>query len=592
MDLTIIDSPSSLSVVCSRLAQKPVIGFDIETTDLDPHFGQIRLVQLSDGDSTYVLDMRPIYNATGMDMKTSTFLQPLRDLLTDSNVIKAVHNAKFDCKWVRYHLGVETASVFCTMLNSQILACGLPDRAHNLAAVAKYFLGITVDKSEQTSDWSAPNLERSQIEYAAKDATILPELYHEQLRQLTNLGLLEVSRLENECVAAVVDMELAGTFLDKDAWRAQLAAVRADQTVLEDELQRALIDPTDQMGLFERADINLGSSAQVHEVLVNMGIPMPDSTEAWRLQALVPDYPIIGKLLEYRATDKVLTSFGENLLSFINPKTGRIHPEFKQLGALTTGRFSASKPNSQQIPHEDEYRSCFKAEPGNKLVIADYSQIELRILADRCQDPVFVGAFNQGLDLHTATAAAVNNVPLDGVTDEMRFFAKRLNFGMVYGVGPKKFALMTGTTTEEAEATMEAYFNRFQGLNIYLRDAGRSSICMREARTASGRLLKLNFDEHDRGQVSAAKRNGVNMPIQGTSADILKRALRLVHEGNRGTSARLTNVVHDEIILECHADEAEQTARRLEHAMITAGEEYVKTVPISVDAKVSDEWRK
>jgi len=895
VNFKLIEKPNEITEACQHLSASPVIGYDVETTDLDPMLGRLRLVQLSDGKTTYILDLDP-FNKKG-STRTAPELQPLRDLLTGP-ITKVIHNAKFDCKWTSYCLGVEITNLFCTMLNSQILACGKSDRAHNLAAAAYHFLGIVVDKTEQTSDWSAARLERSQLEYAAKDVLILPALYDAQVGRLTELDLLEVSRLENDAVPAVVDMELTGIYLNDQVWRDYLVTVEAEHKRLADVLQRELVDPNGPLHLFDRADINLGSTQQVHNALTSMGIPVPDSTEAWRLEPLVAEYPVIGTLLEYRGVDKILTSFGESILKMVHPVTGRLHPDFRQLGALTTGRFSASNPNcfppdveiltedsgwvrfdelkkaskvaafdqdSRQIQfeapqswiqqrfsgnlyhvkgkeqvnfiatpdhdvlletrrsgtwkkfpaeavppdhkifqaatvkksgkslnewevslycavqadasvssggavdikfsrprkierfrktlqklgipytetvkkypsakHKDqtrfyiaardlppylekefswslldydsatlerfakevflwdgesarssaytsrlkqncdvvqaaltltgrranvrsrqvggrqywdvyasnrahsmttnlsttpvpyvgdvycvsvpsgnivtryqgvvtiigncqqwpafaEARAAIQAAPGKRLVIADYSQIELRILADRCQDPTFVEAFRTGRDFHLQTAAQVNNIPMEEVTDEQRSFAKRLNFGIVYGVTPYKFSIMTGTTKEEAEDTMAKYFDQLPGLGRYVRDSGRVSVCKRECRTASGRVLHLHFDEKRQGSVNSAMRNGVNMPIQGTSADILKRALKLIHDSNKGTSAHLVNIVHDEVLLECDEHEAEQTARRLEDMMIAAGKEYVKTIDIKVDAVVAKEWRK
>jgi len=190
------------------------------------------------------------------------------------------------------------------------------------------------------------------------------------------------------------------------------------------------------------------------------------------------------------------------------------------------------------------------------------------------------------------TAAQVFNVKLEDVTPDQRSFAKRLNFGVVYGIGASRFAMMTGLSQTDAENTMRKYFSTYPGMDEYLRNSGNKVITERIARTATDRMLRLRFDENDRQQVSAARRYGVNMPIQGTSADILKRALRLLHDNIRGTSARLVNIVHDEIILECDAVEADATAEKLKNAMCSAGEEFVKKVPVVVDVSIAGEWTK
>ena len=585
----IIRDAESLKKACEELKREDFLGFDTETTELDPYRGELRLVQLSNGKNTYVIDARP-FSVNG-DTHKNQDLAPLRDLLASERPVKAAHNAKFDSKWVRHHLGCEIGGVYDTYLASQLIAAGESDRRHGLADVSQFFLGTELDKSEQVSDWSAAELSPSQIEYAARDAAIMVGLREKLHERIVNDNLNEVAQIEFDCVMPIAEMELNGFYLDESRWREQLSKVRVAQEKVADELQDMLSAGVAQATLFGRAEINLDSQSQVTDALVNLGVPVPDTTRAWQLQPLAEKYPVVGKLLEYRAVQKSMTSFGENILEFIEPKTGRIHADFRQIGA-PTGRFSCSNPNLQQIPHEEAYRRCFRAADGKKLVIADYSQIELRILADFSNDPNFINAFVSGEDFHTTTASQVFGVKPEDVSADQRSFAKRLNFGIVYGVGASRFGLMTGLSQSEAENTMRKYFGTFRGLDAYLRDAGRSVITNRTARTASGRMLRLRFDETDRQQVSGARRYGVNMPIQGTSADILKLALRLVHDSVRGTSARLVNIVHDEIIVECDAAEAEATADRLEKAMCAAGERYVKKVPVKLDAKIADEWAK
>jgi DNA polymerase-1 len=585
----IIRDADALKKACDELKREEFLGFDTETTELDPYKGELRLVQLSNGKSTYVIDVRP-FSENG-DSRSNANLAPLRDLLSSERPVKAAHNAKFDSKWVRHHLGCEIGGIYDTYLASQLIAAGESDRRHGLADVSQFFLGTELDKTEQVSDWSAAELSPSQIEYAARDAAIMVSLREKLHERIANDNLNEVAQIEFDCVMPIAEMELNGFYLDESRWREQLGKVRVAQEKVADELQDMLSAGVAQATLFGRAEINLDSQSQVTDALVNLGVPVPDTTRAWQLQPLAEKYPVVGKLLEYRAVQKSMTSFGENILEFIEPKTGRIHADFRQIGA-PTGRFSCSNPNLQQIPHEEAYRRCFRAADGKKLVIADYSQIELRILADFSDDKNFINAFVSGEDFHTTTASQVFGVKPEDVSPDQRSFAKRLNFGIVYGVGASRFGLMTGLSQSEAENTMRKYFGTFVDLRSYLYKAGEDVLKNRTARTASGRTLRLRFDETDRQQVSSARRYGVNMPIQGTSADILKLALRLLHDSIRGTSAKLVNIVHDEIIVECDAAEAEATADRLEKAMCAAGERYVKKVPVKVDAKIADEWAK
>lgn len=579
--------PDGVRRAVDELCRSGTLGFDTETTEIDPFKGRLRLVQLSTGRNTYVFDIYKL----GDDPRSSDELAPLRDLLQDAGVQKVAHNAKFDLKWVRHHLGCETNGIFDTFLASVLIAAGDGDRRHSLADVAKFFTDVELDKTEQVSDWNAPELSGSQLQYAARDAQVMLSLHEQMADRLAADGLTRVAQLEFDCLMPIAEMELNGIFLDTDRWREQLEKVKAAQATAAAELQEMLAAGVAQASLFGRPEINLDSQQQVMDALRNLGVPMPNSTRAWELQPLAEQYPAVAKLLEYRAVQKAMTSFGENTLEFIEPATGRIHADFRQIGA-PTGRFSCSNPNLQQIPHEAAYRRCFRAPDGKKLVIADYSQIELRILADFSGDENFIKAFESGQDFHKMTASQVFNVKPEAVTSEQRSFAKRLNFGIVYGVGASRFGLMTGLSQSEAEDTMRKYFGTYRNLDAYLRNSGRSVIEGRIARAGSGRMLRIRYDENDRASIGAARRYGVNMPIQGTSADILKRCLRLLHEELRGTSGKLVNIVHDEVIVECDAADADSIAAKLDDAMVAAGKDFVSRVPIKTDVHIADEWAK
>jgi DNA polymerase-1 len=424
---------------------------------------------------------------------------------------------------------------------------------------------------------------------------VLVPLREKLIERLRSDSLIDCARLEFDCVMTVADMELTGFYMHKDRWLEQLAIVEKRRAELADQLQDVLAEESSQGTLFggpQRDEINLDSSQQLTQALERLGIPVPDSTRNWRLQPLAAEYPIIATLLEYRTVQKALTSYGQNMIELINPTTGRLHADFRQIGA-PTGRFSCTNPNIQQVPHAVEYRRCFSGHPeGRKLVIADYSQIELRILAEFSGDRAFINAFNSGADLHRVTAGEVFNVAPDQVTREQRDFAKRLNFGVVYGIGAQRFSLMTGLSVPEAENVLRKYFATYRQLDTYLHEAANRAVNERQARTGSGRLVRFRYDEQDRQQISMTKRNGKNTPIQGTSADILKRALRLLKDELRGTNAQIVNIIHDEIVVEADAGEAQEVAQKVERAMCAAGEEYVKTVPVKVETEIADEWVK
>src|SRR6185503_1050844 len=555
MNYDLIKNSDELRKAIETLATQPVVGLDTETTDLDPYTSRLRLIQLATTDRVYIVDFDHFANG---DATKSEALAPLRRLLEAPRPIKIAHNAKFDAKFIKHNLGVDLGGLFDTLLASQIVGAGDIEERHGLETAASRYLNEAVDKSERLSNWNF-ELSEAQLEYAARDAAVLLPLREKLIERLKSESLVKCAQLEFECVMPVVDIELAGFYMHKDRWLDQLGIVEKKRVGLAEQLQQVLAEESSQGTLFggpQRDDINLDSQQQLTKALSRLGIPIPDSTRNWKLQPLAAQYPIIGTLLEYRTVQKALTSYGENMIELINPLTKRLHADFRQIGA-PTGRFACTNPNIQQVPHAVEYRRCFSGYPEDrKLVIADYSQIELRILAEFSGDQGFIDAFNSGADLHRVTAAEVFNVAADQVSREQRDFAKRLNFGVVYGIGAQRFSIMTGSTVPEAENILRKYFATYRGLDTYLHEAADRAVRDRQARTGSGRLVRFRYDDQDRQQISMTKRNGKNTPIQGTSADILKRALRLLRDELRNTNAQIVNIIHDEIVVEADAGEA------------------------------------
>src|SRR5215510_14083020 len=425
----LIKTAEDLRRAVDQLSTRQAIGLDTETTDLDPYLARLRLIQLATTDGVFIIDFN--HFADG-EMKYSGALAPLRQLLSAPRPIKIAHNAKFDAKFIKHNLGVDIVGLFDTLLGSQLISAGDIEERHGLEAIAGRYLNEAVDKSERLSNWEF-ELSEAQLQYAARDAAVLIPLREKLIDRIKANGLIQCAQLEFECVMPVVDLELAGFYMDKTRWLEQLGIVEEKRAELANELQEMLGEGAAQASLLgpPRANINLDSQQQVTEAMNRLGIPLPDSTRNWKLQPLAAQYPVVGKLLEYRTMQKALTSYGQNMVELINPKTGRLHADFRQIGA-PTGRFACTNPNIQQVPHATEYRRCFMGYPDQRrLVIADYSQIELRILAEFSGDQVFIDAFRLGADLHRVTAAQVFNVSSDQVTKEQRDFAKRLNFGVV-----------------------------------------------------------------------------------------------------------------------------------------------------------------
>ncbi|HXF42332.1 MAG TPA: DNA polymerase [Pyrinomonadaceae bacterium] len=580
-----ITTPDSLERAVKELSAQKEVGFDTETTELDPRNGQLRLVQFATSRSAYLIDL------FSFDRQDRASLKPLIDFLESPQTLKIAHNAKFDLKWIRHHLGCEVNAIFDTYLASLLISAGEGERRHSLADIAQFFLNIELDKSEQVSDWAAAELSDSQLSYAARDALVMPELAEKIREVLVSEGLTDTARIEFECLMPIADMELNGIYLDKELWLQQIERIKHRRDLLAAELQEQLSAGVAQRGLFGFSEINLDSQPQLIEALTNLGIPIGSSTSSDALLPLAAKYPIIEKLIDFRHAQKRLSGFGENFLEFIHPASGRIHADFRQIGA-PSGRFSCSNPNLQQIPAENAYRQCFRAPEGKKFVIADYSQIELRILAELSADEGFINAFESGIDFHSATASMVFKVPNESITPQQRSFAKRLNFGIVYGIGAERFGRMTGISNSQAESVMRRYFSSFPQMDSYLRETGNRVIEERSARTLGGRLIRLNFDPQSRESIGAARRYGVNSIIQGTAADILKIALRKIQDSLSQNSGKLVNIVHDEIIIECDDSQAEETAQILRNSMLSAGKAFLERVPLDVELRITDNWAK
>ena len=541
LDYRLVESAEEVAAVCERLARHAEVGFDTETTALSPFGGRVRLVQLAAaGEPVYVFDLDRFTGEGGDNearrerARGSEALAPLRRLLAATRPVKIGHNLKFDAKWVMYYLGVELCGdfdsraenrdaverggLFDTLLASQLVSAGEQEDRHSLASVAERYLNQAVDKTQQVSDWGG-RLSAAQLEYAARDAALMLPLRAKLVDAVRANALTRTAQLEFECVVPLAELELAGVHLDRPCWRAKLKEIEKQRDVLHEKLQDALAEEPAQQSLFgpARADINLDSHVQLTRALKRVlpeGEEIPDSTRNWKLEPLAARFEVVRNILDYRTLQKTL-KFGETLLESVNPRTGRIHSHFHQIGA-PTGRMSSTDPNVQQIPHAFDMRRCFRAPAGRKLVVADYSQIELRILADFTGDRGFVDAFRSGADLHRVTAAQVFGVPLEEVTKEQRDFAKRLNFGVVYGIGARRFALLTGLKESEAEDLLKRYFATYRDLDAWLRDAGFKAVRERTApRTVAGRLFRFNFDPEDKQAASLAQRNGKNSPVQG-----------------------------------------------------------------------------
>jgi DNA polymerase I-like protein with 3'-5' exonuclease and polymerase domains/intein/homing endonuclease len=358
----LVSDPSRLAEIAEMLAREQVVGIDTETTGLDPHSAELLLLQVSTTDRVYVVDCKRLVPLA------------LKPLLENPQVLKVAQNAKFEYEMLKQQAGIVLAGMYDTMLAERVLTAGLA-REISLKQIAQKYIGAVLDKTVRESFYKLASssdayLAPEQLHYAARDAYIMIPIWHHQRPELKKHDLERVAELEFRCIAAVGDMELVGVKIDEASWRKIISDVGVQRDKSSAELCEMLEPASMQATMFGVPSINLNSNVQLIEAFGKLGVDLPDTMEATLVRF---DHAAVKKLLEYRGHEKTLSAFGENVLSLINPKTGRIHPDFNQHGA-DTGRFSCTRPNVQQIPATSDFRKCFVAPEGYKLITSDYSQ--------------------------------------------------------------------------------------------------------------------------------------------------------------------------------------------------------------------------
>lgn len=561
---------------------------DTETTGLDPLCNDLCLLQIKAGGKVFIIDVGKI----GTDHNLGFHYSGLETILEDKEILKVFHNAVFDLKFLQYHLfqKIRFRNIFDTCLAEKVLTAGLKSGC-SLKAVAKKYLDVGMDKSEQTGFKKGQDLSEDQIKYAVNDVEVLQGVFEKQKLELLQAGLIPTARLEFSIIPAVVEIELHGIEIDTQKLEVLKDALTKEQDELKKELTRlcsGIADEDSQGDLFGREkEINFNSPAQVKKILSKMGHKV-DSTGIETLEKLDSDFA--RNMVKHRKTSKLLSSFVVPLPKHINQKTGRIHPEFPQMGT-DTGRFTCQNPNLQQIPHEQEWRDLFTARPGYKILTADYSQIELRIMAEFSQDKAFLEAYRKGEDLHTRTASDVFQIKLEAVSKHQRNVAKTINFGLCYGMTQKGLSSRLNISEEEAQTFIKAYYKAYPVVKNTLDRLGMKAVREGHSITVLGR--KRYFPKAGSfGQEKAIERKGRNTPIQSTCGDILKKAVFYIQDQIWNMPAWIINLVHDEVVLEFREDGEEIMRAVAEECMIKAGKVFLKSVPVEVDITVDNVWRK
>lgn len=591
-EYSVVKDIPTLKSVIKTLFKSKVLALDCETTGLDPLTDTIRLIQIAVPNyPVVIIDLPAIYKHNNVEHNTGDRRTKISRLLLNklfcNSALKIAHNAKFEWQFLT-QAGLQIAGrFFDTQLAYQVLNAGIKTSA-SLENVTRKLLRIQLDKTLQTSNWNQP-LTPEQLQYAALDAAILLDLYPVLVKKLKQANLLKIAQLEFHCMPVVSQMELNGMLFDVCQWHKLGASLEADKINALQQLKQLRLVGKSQLSLLpELTDtVNPNSSQQVLAAFQAMGIPV-QSTNQKDLVPLVAQYPIIKALLDYRHFAKITATFTDSLPKHIHPKTGRIHPNYYQLGARS-GRFSCRQPPLQTIPRDAAARSCFIAAPNYQILKADYSQIELRIVARLSGDAKMQKAYLQGADLHKLTAALVTGKLITKVTEEDRRLAKAINFGLIYGMGAAKLRIYAETkygvtmTLEEAKAFRKRFFDAYSGVTKWHETIKKAYLRgVKESRTLAGRRRKWA----DKPRLAEM----LNHPVQGLNADINKLAMvKLVKPLSR-TNARLICVVHDEIVLECRENEIEQVSRILHRCMVAAAEKFLNPVPVVVDLSVGDSW--
>jgi len=561
IDFKLFTDGKSLSETLHPFHTSDTLAIHIETTGKDPFTDKIRLIQLSiPNHPVLAIDLQRI------DKKDLASLQTL----LDGPAEKVFHDAKSTMKF-HSRVGIHvTGPIFDTMLASQALTAGLEIGEHSLENLAKWYLKRKIPSLSSKNDWNGELIE-NQIQLSAWKASTIADLKEDLSIRLKKAGLEDVAQLEFDCIAATVEMELNGILVDKKRCEELHREVSDRKSTTETQLKAIL------------RDINLDSSDQIVEALHSNGIPV-EKTNQTTLIPFFSQHPVTKGIVIYRKLSNYLNNISSWLESIL-PQTGRIHPEIHQLGSAT-GRFSCSNPNIQGTPNKTVFRSCFIPQSGQKLVKADYSQIELRVTAEITQDPLMIQAYQNQADLHKLTASLLMGKTIDQVNKEDRQKAKAVNFGLIFGMGPsglcdtalKDYGVTM--TLEEAEQFRRSFFDSYKGIAAWQERISES--LPRQTRTILGRRRIWKHQP----KITEL----LNSPVQGTAADIIKKALGVLASALKGTDSMIIACVHDEIILEVNEDNSQRVAEILRETMETAGRFFLKTIPVVVDVSVGDSW--
>ncbi len=581
-----------------KIEQSAVFAIDIESTSIDAHQAELVGISFSTapGEAAY-LPISHRYAGAPAQISLAQVKIKLQSILESLIPAKTGQNLKYDLEVLRHH-GMDIKGItHDTMLMSYLLEAG--NFRHDLVTLALKHLGHNMILFSDVVGSGKNQLTFDQVDivqatnYAAEDADIALQLHHVLVSQVEKIPTLLklLTEIEIPLIDVLARIETHGVKIDVNKLQKQSATIASRLVKIERDAHAVAGEV-----------FNMASPKQIGEILYQkQGIPVlrktpkgEPSTAEWVLQELSREHELPRLILEYRGLAKLKNTYTDKLPELVNPKSGRIHTSFHQ-AVVATGRLSSSDPNLQNIPIRTaegrRIREAFIAEPGNVLIAADYSQIELRIMAHFSGDAGLIKAFEQGLDVHTATASEIFGVDAGNVDDEQRRRAKAINFGLIYGMSAFGLARQLRITQKQAREYINIYFDRYPGVKQYMDETKQKAREYGYVETMYGRKLRLpEIKSKNAAQRQYAERAAINAPMQGSAADLIKDAMLAVDRWiiDNDSSAKIIMQVHDELVLEVAEKEAEQV---VEATVACMTDVVTLRVPLIVDTGIGYNWK-
>lgn len=604
---------STIDKCLEYFKDKKEIQIDTETEGYFDFENKILLLQLGDKDNQFVIEVNKV--------KCSK----LKSLLIDPKYTKILHNASFDYKFIKFHFGWELTNIYDTFLAECILTNGIENRKVGLKDVCYKYTNIELNKDVRGKINKVDAITDEVIQYAALDVKYLEDIKRLQLVEIETLELNPVLEVENSVCTVLADIEYEGLILNVEKWTALAKKAENLVSTYEKDLDTEVKNYPSlkkyyqvyQGDLFgneyaKTSSIKWSSPIQVKSVLNDLGLDVKSSSEK-EISMFQNKYPLVKLFIDYKKQAKLANTYGLDFLKFINKNTGRIHTSFWQI--LETNRVSSNKPNLQQIPRKAEYLACFIAPEGFKLVQSDFAAEELRLIAEGSKEPVWIDAFNNGLDLHSEMAVKIfDDLKIEDVKKpyeeifvngikiflrgiDPRFVAKTLNFALSYGASEYKLAGVLGIDLISAKSIKDKYFEGVPKLSKFLDSCAKYGLkngYIRSFKPCSGlRFLdNTNLDNKKRGEI---ERQSKNTCIQMAGSMICKMALinisTYIKNNNIQDKVKLCLQVHDAIYSFIKEDFVPEWKEIQEELMLKAEKLFITSIPCKVDTKIADFWK-